>query len=784
MLPGVLGILLLAMGASLPGEWSGFAPAQTGTGAGTSGVRVEVVARGLEVPWALAFVPDGRLFVSERPGRIRVIANGQLLSESVATLPVALVEEAGLMGLVADPDFAHNGFLYVMYTYRGSGGELKTRVSRLTEHGNRAGNELVILEGIPAERFHIGGRLKFGPDGKLYVSTGDALASGLAQQLDSLAGKVLRVNPDGSVPPDNPFPESPVYSLGHRNVQGLAWHPVSRQLFITEHGPTGEFGACCHDELNLVVSGANYGWPAVFGAAGDPRFVDPILESGNETWAPAGATFYTGSRLPGWDGSLFFAALRGSHVHRIILKPPDFRLVEADEILYPGEFGRIREVVQGPDGLLYFATSNRDGRGAPGPEDDRVLRVAPITPTPTTVPPSGGGGSSPSVPVPAPPGAAPSSPETTGPGPKVTPARAVFTPEHGTTVRAGDYEISISTGAVATRGPVDLSVEPLTNPSVLPPEGTVRVGEAFSLKLSSEGELVKGPFSPPLRIGFPVSQDLAQVVGGQLGGLSLAFLDESSRQWRTVPTDCSERSCVAHIDHLTVFALNAVVPVPAGVEPPDGSTVFTLGPRLSWSVAGRITHFHLQVAPFGGDGPAIDLVISDAGQAASRSYQIQAPVLGQGPYVMLPGMSYTWRLRVSTLGDELTPESRGWSTWSILQSFRTNTPVSWGLSPAEPGPGGTASSLTPVLRWADLFSSHFYYEVQVSRDPGFGPNDFLYWELRHGGLTTPLNSYVVPKDFPLVPGASYYWRVRPRVQGDGEPVPWSDVWTFSTGEKP
>lgn len=338
--------------------------------------RVEVVATGLEVPWALAFAPDGRIFVTERPGRIRVIENGRLRPEPVAVLPVAATGEGGLMGLALDPDFPRNGYLYVMYTYR-AGGALRNRISRLTLRGEVAGEERVLLDGIPGAGIHDGGRLAFGPDGKLYATTGDATQRDQAQRLDSLAGKILRLNPDGSVPADNPFPGSYVYSLGHRNPQGLAWHPETQQLYSTEHGPSGEMGLCCRDELNLIRPGANYGWPIVTGIAGDPRFTDPILYSGESTtWAPAGMDFVTGDRLAPWNGHLFFGALRGQHLHHVILGP-DGTTVIFHEALFQGVFGRIREVKMGPDGYLYFTTSNRDGRGRPGPEDDRILRIVP-----------------------------------------------------------------------------------------------------------------------------------------------------------------------------------------------------------------------------------------------------------------------------------------------------------------------------------------------------------------------------------------------------------------------
>lgn len=340
-----------------------------------AGLGVETVVEGLEIPWDLAFTPDGRILISERPGRIRQVRDGALQDTPYATLDVFHRSEAGLMGITLHPDFASNGYLYVCYTYR-EGLNTYNRIARLTDQGDRGADHHVILDHIPGATRHDGCRIRFGPDGYLYATTGDATDPHLSQDLDSLAGKVLRMGADGSVPPDNPFAGSLVYTWGHRNPQGLDWHPVTGDPFITEHGPAED------DEVNLLEPGQNYGWPEVTGAPGDSRYVDATL-SLTPTVAIAGAAFVTGDRLPdAWRGDLVFAALKSSHLQRVELEPPKYRTVASRQTLFQGQFGRLRAVVMGPDGYLYFTTSNRDGRGSPRDGDDKLLRLGPLSSTP------------------------------------------------------------------------------------------------------------------------------------------------------------------------------------------------------------------------------------------------------------------------------------------------------------------------------------------------------------------------------------------------------------------
>ncbi|HUP60462.1 MAG TPA: PQQ-dependent sugar dehydrogenase [Thermoanaerobaculia bacterium] len=322
-----------------------------------------VVAQNLEVPWSLAFAPDGRIFVTERPGRVRVIENGKLRAEPLHVVrDVESRAETGLMGLALHPDFAKNHLLYLAYA-TSRGGRLVVDVVRFRETGSALADAQPIVRNIPAARFHAGCRLQFGPDRKLYITTGDATDREIAQDLSNLGGKILRVNDDGSVPSDNPFKGSPVWTLGHRNPQGIAWDPVSGLLFSTEHGPSGFDGGSGGDEVNIIERGRNYGWPVIHHRDTRAGMISPLLEY-TPACAPASAAF--------WRGDLYFGCLRGEHLHRVVLDPKNRRKVLREEKLFTN-LGRIREVAVGRDGALYFTTSNRDGRGDPDRTDDRIF---------------------------------------------------------------------------------------------------------------------------------------------------------------------------------------------------------------------------------------------------------------------------------------------------------------------------------------------------------------------------------------------------------------------------
>lgn len=336
-------------------------------------MSVRTVAADLNVPWEMRFLPDGSLLVTERGGRIVQVDVTTGTVAQVGTVDVLARGESGLMGLAVDPDYPQQPYIYVSYTYSGGEGAAN-RVSRFTLTGEGTGTpglgeEVVLVDGIAAANIHNGSRVAFGPEGYLYVTTGDAGDAGLAQDLDSLNGKVLRMTREGEPAPGNPFADSLVYTYGHRNPQGLTFHPLSGRAYVTEHGPDA------YDEINRLEPGQNYGWPAVGGAPGDARFVD-ALASWTPTIAPAGAVFYNSDALPGLGGDFLFVTLKASDLRRLTpAAPDDFTAVEREEVLLAGQLGRMRAIAVSPDGTIYLATSNRDGRGDPRERDDRIVRL-------------------------------------------------------------------------------------------------------------------------------------------------------------------------------------------------------------------------------------------------------------------------------------------------------------------------------------------------------------------------------------------------------------------------
>lgn len=314
------------------------------------------VVDGLEVPWGMDFLPNGDAVVTEREsGRVlRVTPDGDLTRLGVVE-QAAPQGESGLLGVAVSPDFPVDRWLYLYVTTAED-----NRVLRVELQDDELGEPDVILDGIPAGFIHDGGRLAFGPEGFLYVTTGETGDPELAQELDSLAGKILRITPDGKPAPGNPDPKSPVWTSGHRNVQGLAWDDEGRLW-------ASEFGDSTWDELNLIQKGGNYGWPLVEGTGGGELLTDPELVWAPEDASPSGLAFA--------DGHLWMGALRGQRLWRIDVSA-EGKASDPQEFLSQ-DYGRLRTVVPAPDGSLWVATSNRDGRGNPTKADDRIVRVIP-----------------------------------------------------------------------------------------------------------------------------------------------------------------------------------------------------------------------------------------------------------------------------------------------------------------------------------------------------------------------------------------------------------------------
>jgi glucose/arabinose dehydrogenase len=309
------------------------------------------LATNLDVPWGITFLPDGSALIAERDsGAVKLMTAPGVVNQVGGVAGVAARGEGGLLGLATS---GQTVFAYITTAQ-------DNRVVRMRFDGGALTEQSPILTGIPAGSIHDGGRIAFGPDGKLYVATGESGNPELAQDRSSLGGKILRINPDGSIPSDNPGPGSPVWSFGHRNIQGLAWDSAGR-LWATE------YGANRLDELNLILPGGNYGWPMAEGRADTPGLIDPVVQWGTGEASPSGLAYF--------GGALWVAALRGQRLYQIPVGA-DGSLGDPAP-LFVGQYGRLRTVVAAPDGTLWFTTSNRDGRGSPRDGDDRILQFRP-----------------------------------------------------------------------------------------------------------------------------------------------------------------------------------------------------------------------------------------------------------------------------------------------------------------------------------------------------------------------------------------------------------------------
>jgi aldose sugar dehydrogenase len=348
---------------------------------GKGSFKVEVVIEDIESPWAIVPAPDGRIFITERPGRLRVVENDRLRPSPVPGVPrVSYQGQGGLLDMVLHPGYASNRLVYLAYTVDSDAG-LMTRIARFRETPDGLKEMKVIFPGFPGsdKAKHFGCRMVFGRDGKLYFALGERGEGRRAQDLTDLNGKTLRLNEDGTLPPDNPFlgrkdarPE--IFSYGNRNSQGMAVQPETGYIVQTEHGPSWNDAPGGGDEVNMIVAGENYGWPVVHHRDNKEGMVAPLLEY-TPAVAPAGAMFYTAGIFPDWKNDFFFATLVGRKVVRVKFK--DQEPVE-QEFLLQDRFGRLRDVAQGTDGAIYVITSDTDAYGPGRKQGDRLLRLVPL----------------------------------------------------------------------------------------------------------------------------------------------------------------------------------------------------------------------------------------------------------------------------------------------------------------------------------------------------------------------------------------------------------------------
>ena len=324
---------------------------------GTVPVRAETVASGLEVPWSFAFLSGGDVLVSERPGRVRLLRDGKLAAKPVLTVEHGESSEGGLLGIAVD-----GSALYLYLTAPGPRNELQ-RWILAPDHAS-ARFDKVVLTGIAASRYHDGGRIRFGPDGLLYVGTGDATEPARSQDGQSLNGKLLQIARDGT---------ARIWLSGIRNLEAFDWLD-GETIVLADHGPSGEMGRYAHDEVDVARKGDNLGWPAIYGCEVKSGMVTPLLTFETHAAPPGGLAVYRGSAIPEWRGSILVATLASEHLHRVVLSD-DRASVKLHEVYFLNKFGRLREIAMTPRGELWMTTSNCDGRGECGPEKDRVLRI-------------------------------------------------------------------------------------------------------------------------------------------------------------------------------------------------------------------------------------------------------------------------------------------------------------------------------------------------------------------------------------------------------------------------
>ena len=364
-------------------------------------LQVDVIAEDLEIPWGLAILPNGDLLVTERPGRVRLIQDGEVVPEPVLEFGISILpplfgnplagSEGGLLGILLHPEFAANRQFYLFYNIDNEDGVQIGQIGRyaLSEDGRSATFDRVILDDLPAGLHHQGGRMRIGPDGMLYVGIG-AYDPPEAQSPETVAGKLLRMDLDGGIPADNPDPDSYIFVSGIRNTQGYDWFD-DRRIVMVDHGPSGfELGMpdlVGFDEVNVVAAGDNLGWPRVWGCDTEEGLVRPVL-AWEGSVPPTGATFYRGDLIPEWTDSFLFTTvglnerftgrpMYGRHLHRVVFDENDPYTIVSHEVYLQNTYGRLRTIVSGADGYLYMMTSNCDNRGECPPERDKILRIGP-----------------------------------------------------------------------------------------------------------------------------------------------------------------------------------------------------------------------------------------------------------------------------------------------------------------------------------------------------------------------------------------------------------------------
>ena len=385
-LPFLLIVLLMlpflkACSQSAPSEEEGTSCIYIDNGFGPDGtvqVTTETVITGLEVPWGIAFLPNGDLLVTERPGRLRLVKNyasgAFLVAEPVATVNIASTSEGGLLGIALHPDFESNRLFYMYMTVEEGGSETnQIEQWKLSKDGTSASRQKVLYGNIASARNHNGGRLAFGPDGMLYAGTGDASEPDLSQNIESPNGKLLRFTPEGTIPDDNPVAGNPMFIMGIRNTEGWDWPDKNDagEVWLTDHGPSGEMLRFAHDEVNIAHKNDNLGWPAIYKCQEEKGMLPPVITWGNAV-PPGGAAIYTGSKIQEWKGSLLIGTLGSEHLHRVVIKNGS---VAEHEVYFKNTLGRLREVIMSPEGDLYITTSNCDGRGNCPSDGDKILRV-------------------------------------------------------------------------------------------------------------------------------------------------------------------------------------------------------------------------------------------------------------------------------------------------------------------------------------------------------------------------------------------------------------------------